>query len=192
MIKIFDNRCDMIKELGIPNGVIAEIGVFKGDFSRQIIELISPSKFYLLDMFEGETCSGNADGNNVIYANMNDEHNNLNNTLGKLNSVHLLKGDSSTNLSIFPDNYFDIIYIDGDHSYTGCKRDLEMAFKKIKHDGYIMGHDYEMNMNKGQTYYVFGVRQATDEFCQNYNQKIIAKGMDGCVSYAIKVNKTYT
>ena len=189
MTQIFDNRCDMIKSLCVPGGVVAEIGVFKGDFSKQIIELVTPSKFFLLDMFDGETCSGNADGNYVVGANMTDEYNNLNNTLGKLDGVSLIKGDSSISLSTFPDNYFDMIYIDGDHSYPGCKRDLEMAINKIKHNGYIMGHDYEMNMNKAHTNYIFGVRQATDEFCRKYNQTIMAKGMDGCVSFAIKVNK---
>jgi len=52
-----------------------------------------------------------------------------------------------------------------------------------------MGHDYEMNMSKSNRYYVFGVKQAVDEYCNSYNQTIFAKAMDGCVSYAIHVNK---
>jgi cephalosporin hydroxylase len=85
-----------------------------------------------------------------------------------------------------------MIYIDADHSYEGCKRDLNISFKKVKSGGYIMGHDYEMNMNKAQKEYSFGVKQAVDEFCISYNQRICAKGFDGCVSYAIQKNSLNT
>jgi hypothetical protein len=83
------------------------------------------------------------------------------------------------------DESIDAIYIDGDHSYEGVKKDLESAYSKIKRFGWIMGHDYEMNMTKAKKEYKFGVRKAVDEFCSKYNLKIFAKAMDGCVSYAI-------
>jgi hypothetical protein len=83
-----------------------------------------------------------------------------------------------------------MIYVDGDHSYQGCKKDLDVAYRKLKSGGLLLGHDYEMNMKKAHQAYPFGVRRAVDEFCVNYNQKIIAKGMDGCVSFAIRIQKT--
>jgi hypothetical protein len=52
-----------------------------------------------------------------------------------------------------------------------------------------MGHDYEMNSKKANDQYELGVRPAVDEFCKRHNQQIIAKGMDGYVSFCIKVNK---
>jgi predicted O-methyltransferase YrrM len=84
---------------------------------------------------------------------------------------------------------FDMIYIDGDHAYEGCLRDLLLSHQKIKSGGWIMGHDYDMNMEKAQTRYEFGVKQAVDEYCRDYNQSIYAKAMDGCVGYAIQVKK---
>ncbi len=51
-----------------------------------------------------------------------------------------------------------------------------------------MGHDYEMNMKKAKQVWEFGVKQAVDEFCAEKGLKISAKGMDGCVSYAIFVD----
>ena len=101
-------------------------------------------------------------------------------------SVHIIKGNSSQILQLLDDNSFDMIYIDADHSYEGSKQDIEIAYAKIKPGGWIMGHDYEMNMNKAKQEYKFGVRQAVDEFCKKYNQTIKAKGFDGCVSFAIK------
>jgi hypothetical protein len=64
---------------------------------------------------------------------------------------------------------------------------LKIEYKKIKKGGWIMGHDYEMNMNKAKTVYSFGVRKAVDEFCNTYKQTIYAKALDGCVSYAIQI-----
>jgi len=102
-------------------------------------------------------------------------------------NVRLFKSRSDTFLQNQPDNTYDIIYIDGDHSYSGVKTDLQNAYKKIKSGGYIMGHDYEMNMQKANHIYNFGVKQAVDEFCETYSCKIISKAMDGCVSYCIQV-----
>jgi predicted O-methyltransferase YrrM len=52
------------------------------------------------------------------------------------------------------DNSIDLIYIDGNHSYSAVKEDLEIWFPKIKSGGYITGHDF----------FWPSVRQALDEF----------------------------
>lgn len=39
----------------------------------------------------------------------------------------------------FPDNYFDLVYIDGDHSYEGMMRDIPMWEPKTR---ILAGHDY--------------------------------------------------
>ena len=66
-------------------------------------------------------------------------------------------------------------------------KDLEAAYSKVKSGGWIMGHDYEMNMSKAHTVYdCSGLKKAVDEFCTKYNLSIQYLGMDGCVSYAIK------
>ena len=42
----------------------------------------------------------------------------------------------------FEDGTFNFVYIDGDHSYDGVKRDIELYLPKIKEGGIIGGHDY--------------------------------------------------
>ena len=186
-IKIFDDRASMVSELVPKGGIYAEIGIFQGTFTKYLHTSLQPSKFFLLDLFEGTGYSGNQDGNNLITCNLADTYSYFQDYAKGI--VTPLKGDSSTSLATFEDNYFDMIYVDGDHSYEGCKKDLEVAYRKIKPGGYVMGHDYEMNMKKAKTEYFFGVRQAVNEFCQTYCQQICAKGMDGCVSFAIQINK---
>lgn len=63
----------------------------------------------------------------------------------------------------FPDNYFDLIYIDADHSYEGCKKDLEAWWPKLKPGKYFTGDDYSHShapVNKLK----FEVIRAVDEF----------------------------
>lgn len=45
-------------------------------------------------------------------------------------------------INAFPDNYFDFVYVDGDHSYKGSKSDLRNYYAKVKRGGVIAGHDY--------------------------------------------------
>ena len=182
-MKIYENRNMMVSELVVQNGVYAEIGVFKGEFSDFLLTTLNPKQLVLFDLFDGTCGSGDVDGNNFCNTNMANEFNTIMNWNNQ--AIVLKKGDSSSQLDLFENEYFDMIYIDGDHSYEGCKKDLDIAIKKVKKGGYIMGHDYEMNMDKAKTYYSFGVKQAVDEFCEKYNLQIIAKANDGCVSYAI-------
>ena len=64
----------------IPKNTIgAEIGVFEGNFSIQIQDIINPQKLYLVDLFEGEMCSGDKNGNNIKYIDLSDSYEILNN-----------------------------------------------------------------------------------------------------------------
>lgn len=189
IMKIYENRNLMVADIIPKNGVYCEIGVFKGDFSKYLIETLEPKLFHMIDIFEGNTTSGDQDGNNVTTTNMTDEYVKLQKLYFDYPNVKLWKGDSAPTLSLFQDNSLDMIYIDGDHSYEGCSKDLEVAYKKVKNGGYILGHDYETNMSKCTTNWKFGVRQAAEEFCQKYGQEICALGKDGCVSFAIHLRK---
>lgn len=51
----------------------------------------------------------------------------------------------------FEDNTLDFVYIDGDHTYEGVKRDILLWLPKIKTDGIIGGHDYKEHTFPGVT-----------------------------------------
>jgi len=184
----FPTREDMLKVLIEPSSICAEIGVFDGNFSKKIEEL-NPSEFYMIDLFTGQCDSGDQDGNNVVKRNLDQCYATLLEYARNRRNLRIVKSRSVDALNSFPDNFLDMVYIDGDHSYEGTRADLEASIRKVKHNGWIFGHDYEMNMAKARTYYHFGVKQAVDEFCQKYRQVITAKAMDGCVSFGIQVIK---
>jgi hypothetical protein len=188
-VKVYDTREEMLLACVPKGGVYAEIGVFEGEFSAFLLNSLEPSQLYLMDLFQGHCGSGNQDGNFFKMLDLNKSYQDLNKKYAGDGRVTIQRGNSRDLLSDLDDNSLDMIYIDGDHGYQGCKSDLELAYKKCKSGGWICGHDYEMNMVKAQTAYVFGVQRAVDEFCLTYKQTIAAKGRDGCVSYAIHLLK---
>ena len=177
MQKKIKTRNDLLDILP-KNMIVAEIGVFKGDFSEIILQKIDPIQLHLIDIFEGKMCSGNKDGDNIIWTELSEDYEFLKTKYENNKKVTLHKGYSHDILNTFNDNTFDMIYVDGDHSYNGVKRDLEIAFLKVKKGGYICGHDYSNAMFPS-------VVNAVNEFCEKNNLVIKYITEDGCPSYCI-------
>jgi hypothetical protein len=171
------------------NPKILEIGVFKGNFLDYLVTNCNGGSVDAVDLFDGICYSGDVDGNNVESYDIGKSYLELSYKYKDNANVKLYKSNSITFLENQKENTYDIIYIDGDHSYDGVKNDLINAYSAIKNGGYIMGHDYQMNMMKAKNFYDFGVKKAVDEFCINYNQSIVSKAIDGCVSFCIYINK---
>jgi hypothetical protein len=195
-MELFETRDEMVKTLLCPGSRIAEIGVFEGTFSDVLLST-KPSRLWLIDPWDGISCSGDADGNNVRSVNLETVYYQLLQKYHDNPNVKLVRGRSPWALSSLEtwfdncptpsDGWVDAVYIDGDHSYEGCLADLLTAERYVRAGGWIMGHDYSMNMSKAKNHYEFGVKQAVDEFCERRKLKLSAVAMDGCMSYAIKV-----
>jgi len=161
------------------DSVVLEIGVFKGDFSNEIIEKITPRELYLVDIWTGDWGSGDKDGNNHInISNMEEEYLNILFKNRYNDSVHIIRTTSSLFLSKIEREYFDMIYIDGDHDGDAVYRDMIGAFNAIKNGGWLMGHDYHHQ-----------IKTAVDRFCFDFKQNIQHVTDDGCPTFAIKVDK---
>lgn len=42
-----------------------------------------------------------------------------------------------------PDGSLDFVFVDADHTYGGCKTDIELWLPKVRKNGMICGHDYD-------------------------------------------------
>lgn len=179
-MKKISNRNDL---LTIFEGckIVAEIGVFRGEYSQIINNTLTPSELHLIDKFEGVVCSGNKDGENIVWANLNEEYIRLKNWELDNSNIKVHKGLSYEIMEIFDENYFDMVYVDGDHDYIGVKKDLKVCFDKVKNGGFLVGHDYSSMFQ--------GVVNAVDEFCAEYKQEILYITEDKCPTYAIKIKK---
>jgi lipopolysaccharide biosynthesis glycosyltransferase len=176
-IKYFNTRNELLNILP-KNLKIAELGVFKGEFSSKIVELMNPSLLYLVDLFSGQQVSGDKDGNNIQWTNLDIEYENLSKKYTDSDTIKVIKDYTYNFLQSLEDGYLDMVYIDADHSYEGVKNDLELSYKKVKIGGIISGHDYTLEKHPG-------VVKAVDEFCKNYNLNIKYLTRDGCPTFLI-------
>lgn len=166
-------------ELLPKNSIGVEVGVFKGEFAQQILEVVSPSMLYLIDPWKGIIESGDMNGQNIEYIHGNDYYSTvILPNFGLRSNVKVLR-EFSNILSSFEDSSVDWIYIDADHQYPSVKHDLQLAYRKVKTGGYILGHDYNNTMCPG-------VVKAVDEFCIENNLEIAFLTQDGCPSYFIQ------
>src|SRR6056300_621906 len=99
--------------------------------------------FYLLDKIPNLTIYGVDLNINLFY----------NNTVKEKYGDRLvpIQGNSSKVAHFCPKA--DLIFIDGDHSYQGCKNDILAYQSKVKPNGIFSGHDYDF----------VGVNQAVNE-----------------------------
>jgi hypothetical protein len=141
------------------NSVCAEIGTFEGYFAEKILYFTNPKKLHLIDPWT-----------DLKYDNApNQGENRYQNVLELLNQkinrgqVVIHRGYSHEVCNNFEDNYFDWIYIDGNHQYEFVKKDLELYYPKVKMGGFITGDDY------GQK----DVKKAVDEFIATNLVKLI-------------------
>lgn len=157
-------------------GVAAEIGVNRGDFSAEILNRNKPRKLHLVDIW-GSTRYH--DGLRQHVESRFAEQR----AAGQL-EIHI--GLSTDVGHQFPDNYFDWIYIDTDHSFKTTLSELMLYASKVKKDGFICGHDYIIGNWKGMVRY--GVIEAVTHFCvtQGYELVYLTTERRGHPSFAIR------
>ena len=51
--RIYEDIKELLDEDGITKGAVAELGVFRGDFAKEINKVFCNNKLYLFDTFEG-------------------------------------------------------------------------------------------------------------------------------------------
>lgn len=173
-MKTVETRSDLLKIL--PQWLrIAELGVFHGDFSKEIIEVCCPSKLYLVDLFQGQVSCGDKDGENVIIdEDLSKYYEILKDRYKNTPRVDVIKMDTILFLESIP--VIDVVYIDSAHNYEQVFKELYKSYCNINIQ-YILGHDYDNE----------GVKKAVDEFCRDTNLEITYLTNDKCPSYLIEL-----
>lgn len=138
------NRIKML-EMMPKHGRCAEIGVWNGGFSGVILEVTQPTELVLIDPWDLLSAQGKEEWTHKKHQNnefMRGMFDNVSANYAHLPNVSIRKGFSADVLATYPDNYFDWLYIDGNHLYEFVRKDIEVSFKKVRHGGIIAGDDY--------------------------------------------------
>lgn len=152
--RVLENREKLLYHLP-KNAVCAEIGIETAKTSERILKVTEPSKLHLIEVEASWIENARQKFQDEI----------------KQGRVVIHHGPSFDVLATFEDNYFDWIYIDGDHRYEGVKKDLEVARRKTKENGLIWLHDYIFYDHISHEKY--GVVEAVNEMCVNHNYEIV-------------------
>ncbi len=152
-----------------PQAVCAEIGVWKGEFSKEILKR-EPSKLYLIDPWKSI-----ADVPERWHAAPQEEmdkvYNEVIGAFGGRDNVEVVRKFSADAAADIQDGSLDWVYVDGDHSYEFVKQDLELWWPKLKPGGCICGDDYQEGKYQVEVL-KFGVVKAVNEFTQNNSAAI--------------------
>lgn len=191
-LQIYEDRSQIDRLITFDSPpVIGEIGIFEGNFAAFLMRCYQPAEMHLFDLFRTVRTmgSGDGDGNNFRKLTGDQVYQKAISQFGSDPRVTLHEGDSKVTVRSMPNDHFDMIYIDGDHGYRGCLIDLLNCYEKVKHGGWIAGHDVAINPRKCRSNLKFGVRRAVQDFCDLKGLKVSGLFDDGCVSYAIRVKK---
>ncbi|WP_159079820.1 class I SAM-dependent methyltransferase [Methyloceanibacter sp. wino2] len=145
------------------NGVVMEVGTQRGDFARAILERATPRELRLVDinysLFDDKDLTGDA--------------------------VTRHCGMSHEVIGSFPDEHFDWIYIDADHSYEATLRDACASAPKLKPGGFLVFNDFaHIDSELGR----YGVHRAVTNFAleRNWRFALFAFSPDALYDVALQ------
>ena len=183
-----------------PNTIGAEIGVWMGNTSTQFLKK-GLKKLYMVDSYSVEPYKENTERSYQEYiakyqpitgefseAGFQRFYDRVYNEVKERfqdPEVEICRMTSDRWFKLFQNHmldFLDWIYIDGDHSYEGCLRDLENSLKVVRQGGLILGDDYGWPNAK---WFKPGVTKAVDEFINKH--KLTKMLRHGETQYEIRI-----
>lgn len=155
-----------------PKGIIAELGVAGGVNLQGMVGASDPQLAIAIDVFQDDGNLTVTDGmtNNSHYQHFEQavySWANYRNEIVTDSEVVIIKGYTYEAVSLFPDGFFDFVYIDADHSKEAVLRDMQQWWPKVAVGGTLAGHNYFQH----QSTYQFGVVEAVAEFRQSISNE---------------------
>jgi hypothetical protein len=144
--RVCASRNELVKNLP-RGGRVAEVGTYRGAFARHILSSCEPAELNLIDL----------------------DFSLLDPAVANEPRVTTHHGASHDMLARFPDDHFDWIYIDGDHSYEGASRDARVASSKVKPGGHLVFNDFA---HADPYLGAYGVHRAVVEFAVTRGWKV--------------------
>jgi hypothetical protein len=165
-MKTYPSRLAMIQELP-PGAIGVEVGVYRGDFSLEVLSHTQVSHLYLVDPWVRQ-----ADYKDTI--NEEDQEGHMRETLRKVTPFvdgrrcSVIRGFSA---KVANDNthipLLDFAFIDAYHAYEAALEDITLWSKRLKPTGVLFAHDYFEGPSYGHDGHVWysGVVKACADFC---------------------------
>lgn len=146
----------------VPNPQVAEVGVFAADLSRRLLARRHDLDLLMIDAWKPDTYTTPDDFHASLQGEQQDQFYALAQRVTAFagSRAKIVRSDSKEAATKIADGSLDLVFIDADHSYEGCRADIRAYWSKVKPGGIISGHDYANDD------FSFGpmVKRAVDEF----------------------------
>jgi len=166
----FKTRVDLLASIPIGSS-IAEVGVWRGYLSNEILSLPNFKRVVLVDSWRRRDDYSDplADAETNHEANYKET---LKNISGHKHGgrYQILRLDSLVAANSMEDDALNCVYLDGNHSYDACLADLIAWSRVVGPHGYLCGHDHTENEQAKK--WGFGVVPAVRDFCKKYGWQI--------------------
>ena len=135
---------EIVRENQKPGMIVVEIGCYDGSTTRKYIDIVKKNNGHVIviDTFMGsegvsqKEAHGFGVHNSGLYKLFKDKFRKYS------DMMTIMQGKSHECIPNLPENC-DIIFIDADHMYEACKRDIKLSLPKVKTGGILCGHDCE-------------------------------------------------
>ncbi len=158
---------DVIANVIVDHGYkkIVEIGVWLGWMTQRVLGSKASSmitEYWTVDPWAVLTDPGWRSWTKISGEEWDRKHFEVCRLMCRFPQLKVVKMLSVVAATMFPDNYFDLVYIDGDHRYNAVKADIEAWLPKVRPGGTIAGHDYLLQNRKRRS--LCEVKPAVDDF----------------------------
>ena len=142
------------------NAIGAELGVHKGKFTRELLDVLLPAQLHAIDPWyllgpEWKWDSGDRSTSNALAAIIRRFSDELVNQ-----QLVLHVGFDLVVMKDFGDGSFDWVYLDSSHKYEHTIAELDLLCSKVKPGGFVAGDDWQ----SAATHKHHGVCRALREF----------------------------
>lgn len=163
---------EILKRLNGQNGIVgAELGIFCGELSAELLRNRADLSLYMVDAWGDypESFSESPD----FHATLTEQEQGRAQAMA-MNAVEfagnramVINKRTTEAARQIQDGSLDFVFIDADHSYEGCKSDIDAWLPKLRAGGLLCGHDYQ-----NPEYAWYGVQRAVDEFAAQHGLPI--------------------
>jgi Methyltransferase domain len=190
--KLFAGRENLLVHFAprLKHGNVAEVGVMFGDFSEFIVRTIEPKRLIAIDRFDAHTYP-------TIWGKPSAEtfkgktHLEYYRQRLSASKAEILceAGESWECLSRYPDQSFDMIYVDAGHDFESVKRDAEIAQQKIKPSGILIFNDYIKYSHFDDSFY--GIIPAVNNLVANNGFEVVGFALQPDMYCDIAIRRSF-
>jgi hypothetical protein len=146
-------------------GAVVEVGVWEGDFSQRLLDSLRPRTLHLVDPWQFVPEQESAWYGGARAKSQEDMDRIYEGVIARFipeiadGRVVVIRQTSVSAAERMASRKFEVVYIDGDHTYDAVRADLRAWAPLVAEDGVLTGDDYG-----DYGWWQGGVKRAVDEF----------------------------